>query len=151
MPYTCRQREHVSTTALDRRQAKHGRCWPWDLACTAACREPPRPMDSPRLCVRSTTTCTVLTQTFVSTAAAAAAREPTTRQARHRVHAAAARRTIPLCPIQKREEKIFISSSATCSPSISASLNHGTVDPIMTLTLDRCLPSTPPGSVKVAL
>jgi hypothetical protein len=61
--YTCRQRGHVSTTAaLDRRQAKSGRCWPWDLACTAACREPPRPMDSPRLCVRSTTTCSVLTQ-----------------------------------------------------------------------------------------
>lgn len=47
--------------------------------------------------------------------------EPTTRQARHRVHAAAARRTIPLYPIQKRDEKIFISSSATCSPSLPRS------------------------------
>ena len=52
-----------------------------------------------------------------------------------------------LCVQFRREkEKIFISSSATCSRSLSASLNHGSVDPVM--TLDRCLQSTPPGSVK---
>lgn len=52
----------VSTTILDRRQAKAAVAGTWDLACAVACREPRRPMESPRLCVRSTTTCSVLAQ-----------------------------------------------------------------------------------------
>ena len=121
---------HVSTTILDRRQTEAAVIGTWDLACTAACREPPRPIESSRFCFRSTTTCSVLTQPLYCLLLLSTTRQlekSSTRCSRRPMHD-------PFVSNPGRKKKSFFPTRArrTCS---LRSLNMPKVEPILILTI----------------